>query len=58
MSTDETSMVVSEPAMANCTTSYTDAMMMIHTMHLSREDKERGGGEGYFRYFSLLDLSI
>lgn len=40
-STDETPVMASEPALANCSTSYTDAMMMIHTMHLSKEDKER-----------------
>ena len=40
---DYSSMVVSEPTVAYRTTSYTDAMMVIHTMHLSREDKERVG---------------
>ena len=33
----------SEPVAAYPMTSYMDAMAMIHTMHLSREDKERVG---------------
>ena len=33
--------IASEPVIAQPLTSYTDAMMMIHTMHLSREDKRR-----------------
>ena len=39
----EESMIVSEPAVAYPMTSYADAMAMIHTMHLTREDKERVG---------------
>ena len=35
--------IASEPVVARPLTSYNDAMMMIHTMHLSREDKERVG---------------
>jgi len=33
--------IVNEPMVARPLTSYNDAMMMIHTMHLSREDKKR-----------------
>ena len=40
---DDVTMKVSEPAVAYPMTSYVDAMAMIHTMHLSREDKERVG---------------
>lgn len=36
-------MVASESAVAYPMTSYADAMEMIHTMHLSRADKERVG---------------
>ena len=35
--------MASEPVAAYPTTSYMDAMAMIHTMHLTREDKERVG---------------
>ena len=42
MEDNKTSMAA-EPAMAYRTTSYMDAMEMIHTMHLTREDKERVG---------------
>ena len=35
--------MASEPVAAYSTTSYMDAMAMIHTMHLTREDKERVG---------------
>ena len=35
--------MASEPTAAYPTTSYMDAMAMIHTMHLTREDKERVG---------------
>ena len=40
---DNVSTMASEPSVAQPTTSYMDAMAMIHTMHLSREDKERVG---------------
>jgi hypothetical protein len=40
---DNVSTMASEPAVAYRTTSYMDAMAMIHTMHLTREDKERVG---------------
>lgn len=40
---DNKTTIVSEPAVAYRTTSYMDAMAMIHTMHLTREDKERVG---------------
>ena len=35
--------MASEPAVSYRTTSYMDAMAMIHTMHLTLEDKERVG---------------
>ena len=40
---DNITTTVSEPAASYPMTSYMDAMAMIHTMHLSREDKERVG---------------
>ena len=40
---DNVSTMASEPVAACSTTSYMDAMAMIHTMHLTREDKERVG---------------
>ena len=40
---DNVSTMASEPVAAYPTTSYMDAMAMIHTMHLTREDKERVG---------------
>ena len=40
---DNVSTKASEPVAAYPMTSYMDAMAMIHTMHLSREDKERVG---------------
>ena len=40
---NEISSVANEPIAARAMTSYMDAMMMIHTMHLSREVKERVG---------------
>ena len=40
---DKGVMKASEPAVTYPMTSYADAMAMIHTMHLSREDKERVG---------------
>ena len=40
---DNKTTVAAEPAVAYRTTSYMDAMEMIHTMHLTREDKERVG---------------
>jgi hypothetical protein len=36
-------MMAEDPIVAYPVTSYADAMAMIHTMHLSREDKERVG---------------
>ena len=38
---EDKSMVAAEPAVAYPMTSYADAMAMIHTMHLSRADKEK-----------------
>lgn len=40
---DNDIMEAAEPVMNYRMTSYNDAMAMIHTMHLSREDKERVG---------------
>ena len=40
---DNKTTMASEPVTAYRTTSYMDAMAMIHTMHLTREDKERVG---------------
>ena len=40
---NETSLMANEPVIAKSMTSYADAMMMIYTMHLSREVKERIG---------------
>ncbi len=40
---DNKTTMAAEPAVAYRTTSYMDAMAMIHTMHLTREDKERVG---------------
>lgn len=40
---DNGTTIVSEPALAYPTTSYHDAMAIIHTMHLTRADKERVG---------------
>ncbi len=40
---DQDIMRAAEPVVAYPVTSYADAMAMIHTMHLTREDKERVG---------------
>ena len=40
---DNKTTMASEPVAAYPMTSYMDAMAMIHTMHLTREDKERVG---------------
>ena len=40
---DNKTTMAAEPALAYRTTSYMEAMAMIHTMHLTREDKERVG---------------
>ena len=41
--TEDGAVIASEPVASYPMTSYADAMAMIHTMHLSRADKERVG---------------